>query len=130
MSAPPEPIVHGIRQIALASAEPAKLAEFYSRALGLPVSFETAGMIFLDAGNGLRLMIGAKQPGQETGGDAVIYFEPVIWATAERAVAAAGGAFSHDAVTLQRAEGRELVLRAFKDPEGHALALLGWRAAG
>jgi hypothetical protein len=44
-------------------------------------------------------------------------------------VTGAGAAFIHDTVVLQRAEGRELVLRAFKDPEGHALALLGWRPA-
>ena len=128
MSAPPEPIVTGIRQIALASADPAKLADFYKRALGLPILFETNGMIFLDAGAGLRLMIGAAQPNQTPGGDAVFYFEPVIWAIAEKAVTAAGGAFVHDAVTLQKAEGRELMLRAFKDPEGHTLALIGWRA--
>lgn len=129
MSAPPEPIVTGMRQIALASADPAKLADFYKRALGLPVLFETGGMIFMDAGAGVRLMIGAAQPEQTVGGDAVFYFEPVIWGIAENAVAAAGGAFVHNAVTLQKAEGRELMLRAFKDPEGNTLALMGWRAA-
>lgn len=129
MSAPPEPLVTGIRQIAFASADPAKLADFYRRALGLQVQFETAGMIFLDAGAGVRLMIGAKQPGQETGGDAVHYFEPLIWAIAERAVSEAGGAFLHDAAVLQKAAGRELALRPFKDPEGHTVALLGWRPA-
>ncbi len=128
MSALPEPLVSGIRQIALASADPAKLADFYRRALGLQILFETNGMIFLDAGSGVRLMIGAKQADQGIGGDAVCYFEPLIWAAAERAVLAAGGAFMHDAATLQRSEGRELVLRAFKDPEGHSVALLGWRA--
>ncbi|WP_395644985.1 VOC family protein [Terricaulis sp.] len=128
MSAPPEPIVTGMRQIALASADPAKLADFYKRALGLPVLFETGGMIFMDAGAGIRLMIGAKQPDQTVGGDAVFYFEPVIWGIAEKSVTAAGGAFIHDAVTLQKAEGRDLLLRAFKDPEGHTLALIGWRA--
>jgi len=129
MSAPPEPVVSGIRQIAIGSADPQKLAGFYRRALGLPTLFETAGMVFLDAGAGVRLMIGPEQPGQGPGGDAVFYFEPLIWDVAERAVIAAGGAFLHDASTLQRAEGRELKLRPFKDPEGHTLALLGWRAS-
>ncbi len=125
---PPEPLVTGIRQIALASVDPPKLADFYRRALGLPVLFETGGMVFIDAG-GVRLMIGAKQPEQSLGGDVICYFEPVVWAPAESAVEAAGGIFLHAAVILQRAEGRELALRAFKDPEGHALALLGWRTA-
>jgi catechol 2,3-dioxygenase-like lactoylglutathione lyase family enzyme len=124
---PPEPIVTGLRQVALGSADPAKLADFYRRALGLNVLFETGGMVFLDGG-GVRVMIGAKPPGEPLGGDIVLYFEPVVWDVAERSVLAAGGVFLHPSATLQRAEGRELTLRAFKDPEGHALALLGWRA--
>lgn len=129
MSAPPEPIVTGLRQIAIASNDPNKLAEFYKKALALPVQFETAGMVFLDAGAGVRLMIGPKQADQAIGGDTILYFEPVIWAIAEAAVTAAGGAFMHEASTLQRAAGRELMLRPFKDPEGHTMALIGWRTA-
>jgi catechol 2,3-dioxygenase-like lactoylglutathione lyase family enzyme len=123
---PPEPVVTGLRQVALGSADPAKLADFYRRALGLNILFETGGMVFLDGG-GVRVMIGAKPPGETLGGDIVLYFEPVVWDVAERSVQAAGGVFLHPPVALQRAEGRELTLRAFKDPEGHALALLGWR---
>ncbi len=128
MNAPPEPIVTGLRQVALASASPKELAEFYRRALGLNVLFETGGMVFMDAGP-VRLMIGPKHPDQQIGGDVICYFEPTIWSVAEQSVVAAGGAFIHDTAILQQAEGRELALRAFKDPEGHALALLGWRPA-
>ncbi len=128
MSSPPEPIVTGLRQVALASAAPEQLADFYRRALGLRTLFETNGMVFMDGG-GVRLMIGAKPPEAPVGGDAVLYFEPVIWDVAERAVEAAGATFLHPRAVLQQAEGRDLLLRAFKDPEGHALALLGWRAA-
>jgi catechol 2,3-dioxygenase-like lactoylglutathione lyase family enzyme len=128
MPSPPEPLVTGLRQVALGSAAPAQLADFYRRALGLNVLFESNGMVFMDGG-GVRLMIGAKPPGEPIGGDAVLYFEPVVWDIAERAVEAAGAAFLHPRVVLQQAEGRELVLRAFKDPEGHSLALLGWRGA-
>ena len=128
MALPSEPIVTGLRQVALGSAEPAKLADFYRRALGLNVLFETNGMVFMDGG-GVRLMIGAKPPGETIGGDAVLYFEPLVWDIAERAVEAAGAAFVHPRAVLQQAEGRQLLLRAFKDPEGHSLALLGWRGA-
>lgn len=128
MSLPPEPIVTGLRQIALGSANPAKLADFYQRALGLHVLFETNGMVFLDGGS-VRLMIGAKPPEEQLGGDVMLYFEPIAWEVAERSVEAAGAAFVHPRVVLQQAEGRELTLRAFKDPEGHTLALLGWRQA-
>lgn len=127
MPLPPEPIVTGLRQVALGSMDPPKLADFYRRALGLNILFETGGMVFLDGG-AVRVMIGAKPPQETIGGDAVLYFEPIIWDVAERSVEAAGGAFIHPRAVLQQAEGRELSLRAFKDPEGHTLALLGWRA--
>jgi len=120
------PLLSGIAQIALASADPVALVAFYRDTLGLAVLFEASGMTFFQSG-ATRLMIGAAQPGQQVGGDAVIYFEPRDWSVAESALEAKGIAFTHPAQTLQRAEGRELALRAFKDPEGHALALLGWR---
>lgn len=121
------PLFNGIAQIALASADPAKLTAFYRDTLGVPVLFEAGGMSFFQTG-AARLMIGPVQPGQSIGGDAVIYFEPRDWAEANAALERAGVAFSGDATVVQRAPGRELALRAFKDPEGHALALLGWRS--
>jgi catechol 2,3-dioxygenase-like lactoylglutathione lyase family enzyme len=121
------PLLSGIAQIALASADPAALVAFYRDTLGLAVLFEASGMTFFQSG-ATRLMIGALQPGQTVGGDAVIYFEPRDWSAAEAKLEAAGVVFSHPAQVVQRAPGRELALRPFKDPEGHQLALLGWRA--
>lgn len=127
MTAAP-PLISGIAQIALASADPPTLVSFYRDTLGLPVLFEASGMTFFQSG-ATRLMVGPAQPGQHVGGDAVIYFEPRDWSAAEAKLEAAGVAFLHPAQTVQRAEGRELALRPFKDPEGHQLALLGWRPA-
>jgi len=126
MDAPP--LLSGICQVALASADPISLVAFYRDTLGLPVLFEAGGMTFFQSG-ATRLMIGHKQPDQSVGGDAVIYFEPRDWSAAESALEGKGIAFTHPAQVLQRAPGRELALRAFKDPEGHTLALLGWRPA-
>jgi methylmalonyl-CoA/ethylmalonyl-CoA epimerase len=122
------PLLSGISQIALASADPAALVAFYRDTLGFPVLFEASGMTFFQSG-ATRLMIGPKQPGQEIGGDVVIYFEPRDWSAAEAVLEQKGVVFTHPAQVVQRAEGRELALRAFKDPEGHTLALLGWRPA-
>jgi catechol 2,3-dioxygenase-like lactoylglutathione lyase family enzyme len=124
----PAPILSGIAQIALASANPATLVAFYRDTLGLSVLFEASGMTFFQSG-ATRLMIGAVQPGQSIGGDAVIYFEPRDWSAAETKLEEAGVAFTHPAQVVQQAPGRELALRAFRDPEGHTLALLGWRPA-
>ena len=121
-------LLSGIAQIALASADPQKLVAWYRDMLGLPVLFEASGMTFFQSG-ATRLMIGPAQPGQSVGGDAVIYFEPRDWSAAEAALEERGVVFLHAAQALQRAPGRELMLRPFRDPEGHALALMGWRAA-
>jgi catechol 2,3-dioxygenase-like lactoylglutathione lyase family enzyme len=122
------PLLSGIAQVALASADPTTLVAFYRDTLGLPVLFEASGMTFFQSG-ATRLMIGAQQPGQTIGGDTVIYFEPRDWSAAEAKLLEAGIGFTHPAQVVQRAPGRELALRAFKDPEGHQLALLGWRPA-
>lgn len=122
------PLLSGIAQIALASADPQKLTAFYRDTLGLPVLFEASGMTFFQSGV-TRLMIGPAQPGQSVGGDAVIYFEPRDWSATEAALEARGIAFLHPAQELQKAPGRELMLRPFRDPEGHYLAIMGWRAA-
>jgi catechol 2,3-dioxygenase-like lactoylglutathione lyase family enzyme len=127
MNAAP-PLLSAIAQIALASADPPALVAFYRDTLGLAVLFEASGMTFFQSG-ATRLMIGPAQPGQRIGGDAVIYFEPRDWSAAEAKLEDAGVAFLHPAQAVQRAEGRELALRPFKDPEGHQLALLGWRPA-
>lgn len=121
------PLLTGICQVALVSADPGALVAFYRDTLGFPVLFETNGMTFFQSG-ATRLMIGAAQPGQQVGGDAILYFEPRDWSSAESALEAKGIAFLHPAQKLQEAQGRELMLRAFKDPEGHALAIMGWRA--
>ena len=125
---PPAPLVTGLVQTAIGSENPGKLAEFYQRALGLDLLFEAGGMYFLGAGV-VRFMIGPKPADTPLGGDAAFYFEPTVWSAAEPSVEQAGASFLSPAIVLQRAEGRELVLRAFKDPEGHTLALLGWRAS-
>lgn len=123
------PLISGICQVALSSVDPSALAAWYRDVLGLPVLFEAGGMHFMQSG-ATRLMIGPNHHGATIGGqDVTLYFEPRDWSAAEAALAEKGVAFSREAEIVQRAPGRELALRAFKDPEGHSVALLGWRAA-
>jgi catechol 2,3-dioxygenase-like lactoylglutathione lyase family enzyme len=125
----PAPLLSGIAQIALTSADPAKLVAWYRDVLGLAVLFEASGMTFFQSG-ATRLMIGPNHHGADIGGqDVTIYFEPRDWSAAEAVLAERGVAFMHEVQVVQQAPGRELALRAFKDPEGHSLALLGWRPA-
>ena len=119
-------MLNGLVQVALSSADPAKLSAWYRDTLGIPVAFQASGMTFFLAGS-MRFMIGPKQPDQQIGGDAILYFEPTDWIAANKAFEAKGVAFLGDATAVQQGPGRELMVRAFKDPEGHRLALLGWR---
>jgi catechol 2,3-dioxygenase-like lactoylglutathione lyase family enzyme len=124
----PTPLLSGIAQIALTSADPVSLVAWYRDVLGLPVLFEASGMTFFQSG-ATRLMIGPNHHGAAIGGqDVTLYFEPRDWSAAETALAEKGVVFTHDAQIVQQAPGRELALRAFRDPENHSLALLGWRA--
>ena len=121
-------MLSGVSQVAFASVDPKKLAGFYTDVLGLPFLFETGGMMFLDAGNNVRLMIGPCYGEREVGGgDVIIYFEPKDWRQAVAALEAAGVAFVDGGIELMKEAGRTYALRAFRDPEGHQLALLGWR---
>jgi catechol 2,3-dioxygenase-like lactoylglutathione lyase family enzyme len=124
----PLPLFTRMSQTAIASDDPAKLVAFYRDVLGFRYAFETAGMHFLDIG-GLMFVIGPKYPGVTIGGDATLYFEPTAWRSTEAALIEAGVGFVHDTVILMKGKDRELALRAFKDPEGHTLAMYGWRDA-
>ena len=129
MSTPPTPLFTRMSQTAVASEDPAKLVAFYRDVLGFRYAFETAGMHFLEIG-GLLFMIGPKYPGMTIGGDATFYFEPTAWSATEAALTKANVVWHNDsAIVLQKAEGRELCLRAFKDPDGHTLAMFGWHTA-
>jgi catechol 2,3-dioxygenase-like lactoylglutathione lyase family enzyme len=118
------PGIKGLAQIAIAASDPARLSAYYRDTLGLGLLFEAGGMTFFGAG-GVRLMIGPAQGANP--GDKILYFEPEDFEAAETALAAKGASFPHKANVLQREGERELALRAFKDPEGNQVALLGWR---
>lgn len=120
------PKLKGLAQVALAGADPAALATFYRDTLGLEAVMETNGMTFFDAG-GTRLMIGPSPSDTPNPGDTILYFEPEDFAATERDLESKGVTFAAPAQMLQKEDKRELVLRPFKDPAGHVIALMGWR---
>lgn len=127
MSARPK--LKGLAQVALAAADPAELAAFYRDTLGLEPVLETNGMTFFDAG-GTRLMIGPSPSDPAMPGDTILYFEPEDIAAYEQYLEARGVTFAAPSQLLQKEGDRELVLRPFKDPAGHVIALMGWRWTG
>ncbi len=117
-----------LAQIALSTRDLPKAIEFYRDALGLKLMFEVSGMAFFDM-DGTRLMIGAAQYKGPLQNNTYLYFDASDWAKTEAALAARGIKFDGEAEVIQRAEGKEHALRFFKDPDGNALAIIGWRPA-
>ncbi len=117
-----------LAQIALSTRDLPKAIEFYRDTLGLKLMFEVSGMAFFDM-DGTRLMIGAAQYKGALQNNTYLYFDAGDWAKTEAALTARGVKFDGEAEVIQRAEDKEHALRFFKDPDGNALAIIGWRPA-
>jgi len=122
------PLISGFAQIALFSPDPQKLVAYYRDVVGLPFLFETGGMHFLQAGQS-RLMIYGPSEAHGESGETIVYLEPADWSAAEARLDANGAGFAHAAQVVMQEPARELALRPFTDPDGHKLALMGWRPA-
>jgi catechol 2,3-dioxygenase-like lactoylglutathione lyase family enzyme len=97
---------------------------FYRDTLGLPLMFEAGNMLFFQL-DGMRLMIGKEEKPDSRIGGAVIYFDAPDIDALGAALEAKGVHFERPAETVQRTETHELKLRAFHDPDGNAIALMG-----
>jgi catechol 2,3-dioxygenase-like lactoylglutathione lyase family enzyme len=117
-----------LAQIALSTRDLPKAIAFYRDVLGLPLMFEVSGMAFFDAG-GVRLMIGPAHHEGALQNNTYVYFDAGDWSATEKALEARGLKFERAAEIVQRADGKEHALRFFKDPDGNALAIMGWRPA-
>jgi catechol 2,3-dioxygenase-like lactoylglutathione lyase family enzyme len=115
-----------LAQIALSTRDLPKAVAFYRDVLGLKLMFEVSGMAFFDAG-GVRLMIGPAHHQGALQTNTYLYFDAGDWYATEAALIACGLKFEREAEVVQRAEGKEHALRFFKDPDGNALAIMGWR---
>ncbi len=116
-----------IAQIALTTQNLAKAVAFYRDTLGLKLMFEVSGMAFFDIG-GTRLMIGEAKLDGALQNNTYIYFDAGEWQETEAALIERGLKFDRPAEVVQRAEGKEHAIRFFKDPDGNALAIMGWRS--
>ena len=117
-----------IAQIALTTSDLKRSVAFYRDTLGLELMFEVPGMAFFDAG-GTRLMLGEAKPSGPLQPNTYIYFDAGDWQKTEAALEARGLKFDRKAEVVQRAEGKEHAIRFFRDPDGNALAIMGWRPA-
>lgn len=117
-----------IAQIALTSGNLQRSIAFYRDTLGLKLMFEVSGMAFFDVG-GVRLMLGETKLESPIQPNSYVYFDAGDWLTTEASLEARGVKFDRPADVVQRAEGKEHAIRFFRDPDGNALAIMGWRPA-
>lgn len=111
-------------QVALTCRDLDRARAFYRDTLGLPLMFEAGNMLFFQL-EGLRLMVGKEEkPGGPIGGS-VVYFDAPDIDELGKALEARGVTFERPAETVQRTATHELKLRAFRDPDGNAIALMG-----
>jgi len=117
--------LHGRKlvQVALTTRDLARSRAFYRDTLGLPLLFEAGTMMFFDMGT-TRLLIGTENTAGEPGG-AILYFEAPDIDTLGPALEANGVRFLGPPQVVQRTATHEVKIRAFRDPDGNVLQLMG-----
>ena len=110
-------------QVALTSRDIERSRQFYRDTLGIPVLFEAGTMMFFDLG-GVRLLVGSENTAGEPGGS-ILYIDAPDIDTLGPALEARGVRFLGPSQVVQRTASHELKIRAFRDPDGNVLQLMG-----
>jgi len=110
-------------QVALTTRDAERSKQFYRDQLGLPLLFEVPNMTFYQMGD-LRLMVGVES--SMTPGGSVLYIDAPDIDTLGAELEQRGVHFMGPATVVQRTDKGELKLREFRDPDGNALALMGF----
>ena len=110
-------------QVALTSNDLERSRRFYRDTLGLPLLFEAGNMLFFDLG-GTRLLVGTENSAGGIGG-AILYLDAPDIDKLGPALESRGVSFLGPAQVVQRTETHELKIRAFRDPDGNVLQLMG-----
>ena len=110
-------------QVALTTRDAERSKQFYRDVLGLPLLFEVPNMTFYQMGD-LRLMVGVEA--SMTPGGSVLYIDAPDIDALGGELEQRGVRFLGPATVVQRSEKGELKLREFRDPDGNALALMGF----
>lgn len=110
-------------QVALTSRDLERSRQFYRDTLGIPMLFEVGTMMFFDLG-GTRLLVGSENSAGEPGGS-ILYIDAPDIDTLGPALEARGVRFLGPSQVVQSTTSHELKIRAFRDPDGNVLQLMG-----
>ena len=116
-----------IGQIHVSVTDLDRAVSFYRDALGLPFLFRVPGqpMAFFDAG-GVRLYLGVPET-PEFRSNPLLYFRVDDVQEAHRVLGQRGVVFRDEPHPVHRADGTELWMVFFADPDGNILALMAER---
>ncbi|WP_343787411.1 VOC family protein [Dokdonella soli] len=116
---------HAFQQIAVTTKDLPRAITFYRNVLGLKMLFESNNMAFFDVG-GVRLMIGLDRSRPAARPTSVLYFDAPEFLATRSKLKALGVPFEDGIETVDRKANAELNLQQFTDPDGNALAVMGW----
>jgi catechol 2,3-dioxygenase-like lactoylglutathione lyase family enzyme len=116
--------ITGLRQVALTVSDVSRSVEYYRDAVGLKFLFSAGpNLAFLDIG-GVRLMLGAPEPGFTPGASSMLYFKVADIDAAYAEMGARGVTFLDKPHFLAPMPDHDLWLCAFRDPDGNPMALM------
>lgn len=116
-----------VAQVALTVTDIEASTAFYRDTLGLSHMFTAGNMAFFDCGN-LRLLLGLAEESRPSPGTSILYFRTGDIDAAHSALVAQDVQIERPPVVSHRAEGHDLWLAFFNDPDGNMLALMEERA--
>ena len=119
---------HRLQQVAITVRELPRAIAFYRDTLGLPLMFVTNNMAFFDI-DGMRLMVAVDPKRLVSRPTAILYFDVADLDAKVASLAAAGVKLEGAVETVQLTAQGDLKLQQFVDPDGNALAVMGFVAA-
>jgi methylmalonyl-CoA/ethylmalonyl-CoA epimerase len=116
-----------IAQLALPVGDLDRAIAFYRDTLGMKFLFSAPPqMAFFDCG-GIRLLLGPPQTGEAGPAASIVYYRVDDVSSAHRLLRSRGVEFESEPHVAHKAEGYELWLAFFRDPDRNLLALMSER---
>lgn len=120
---PLSPVVEQIGQIAVNVRDLDRARNFYRDVLGLPLLFESGGMIFFQCG-AVRLMLSKAEREEFDHPASILYYSTSDIHAAFAQMSAAGAAFEDKPHMVAQMPDHELWMTFLRDSEGNLLALM------
>lgn len=112
-----------VGQIMMPVGELDRAIGFYRDILGLPFLFRVPRMAFFDL-EGLRLMLGEREPGADECPGSILYYSVSDIDTARRWLGERGVEFDQEPTLIAEMGDHDLWMAFFHDSEGNQLALM------